>query len=158
MSRARSSRTAGIGTEQRGGHEAEVRQRRIPAADSRHSRKDRPKAFLLRDLLELRSGIGRQHEVTPGVGLAELLHGSMKKMLLENIHFERRARLRRHEEQRPPEIDRALNRTDLSGIGRIDDVQSRIPVRAADDRAHHFGREARAAHAEQHDVGHTLRL
>ena len=38
------------------------------------------------------------------------LHGPMEKMLLEDIHFERRPRLRRHEKQRPAKIDRAFHR------------------------------------------------
>ena len=91
-------------------------------------------------LLELRARIGGQHEVTSASRLAERLHRAMEKVLLQDVHLEGRPRFRCDEKQRPAKIDCPLHREDLSGIGRVDDVQVWIAFGAADDLAHHLGR------------------
>ena len=79
----------------------------------------------------------------------------MEKVLLQDIHFEGRTGFRCDEKQRSPKIDCAFHREDLSGIGRVNDVQMWIALATANDLAHHLWRETRAAHSEQDDVVDT---
>ena len=45
---------------------------------------------------------------------------------------------------------------DRGRIGRVEHVEARPAGRDAEHRAQDFGRQARAAHAEQHDVGEAV--
>src|SRR5688500_9223810 len=74
-----------IGAQQRGSDEAEIRKCRVPAADSRDAGEDGAKTLLSRDLLELRTWIGRQNEMSSGLLLTHCRNGAIEKMLLEDI-------------------------------------------------------------------------
>ena len=77
-------------------------------------------------------------------------------LLPEVVHvrarLERRARLRRDEEQRLPEIEPSLESPDGLRVRRVEDVEALRP----EGPPQHLGREARAAHACQDDIGEAV--
>ena len=154
MSRARSSSMTRIGAQQRGRHQPEIRQRRIPAADARQCPgKSRGSLPAAQSAASFEPGIGRQDEVAAGLSLAELLHRAVKKVLLEDVDFERRSPTSTPRGTSSGENrSRARPRESAPGSVESSTCSAGYPSARADDRPHHFRREARAAHAEQHDV------
>ena len=145
-----------IGPDQRSRNEPEIRQGRVTASDAGHTVKDRAEMFLFGDHVQLRSRIGRQHESLSGFLAPQLLSGAIEKVLLQDVHLEGAARFRRHEKQRAPEIDGPLDGENSAGIGGIEDVEIGIATLGADERLNDLRRQARATHAEQHDVLHAF--
>ena len=84
---------------------------------------------------------------------ADELLDALEEILLEDVRLERRARFARDDEERVAQIDFALERSDLRRIGRIEHVQLREAGDLAERRPHHFGTEARSAHAQQQHMG-----
>ena len=66
--------------------------------------------------------------------------------------LQRPAGLTGDDEERLREIELAVNRQDLLRIGRIENQEFEHAWCNPERRAQHFGREAAAAHAEQHCV------
>ena len=67
------------------------------------------------------------------------------------VGLDRRAGLARDDEER--RAGPAQRVADRRGIGRIEHAEPRLRVLASKQPTEHFRREARSAHAEQHDVG-----
>ena len=74
----------------------------------------------------------------------------------QRVRLDRRARLAREQVQRA--VGRRRGGAHRGRIGRVEHVQPRPARRDAEDRAQHLRREARSAHAEQHDVGEAVAL
>jgi hypothetical protein len=72
------------------------------------------------------------------------------EMRRERVRFDSRARLTREDVQGA--LRRSRCRENGGGIGRVEHLQMQPSGRDAQDRAQHFGREARSAHSEQHGV------
>src|SRR5207248_2586040 len=131
---------------QRGRHDPERRERRVPTADRRLPREDRPEAALLREPLERRPRIGDRDELrAPAARLLPEVVGVRARL-------ERRAGLRGRDEERPREVELRLELADRPRVRRVEDVEVRGVERAPQD----LGREAGAAHPEQDDVVELL--
>ena len=131
---------------QRGRHDPEHRERRVAAADLRLAGEDGPEATLARDALELRAGIGDRDEL--GAAPAGLL----PEVLEVRTRLEGRPRLRGDDEERPLELEAGFEPANRSRMRRVENVERLDLERPAE----HLGREARAAHAEQHRVVELL--
>src|SRR5581483_10314736 len=95
-------------------------------------------AALARQLLERRPRVGdRRPEPTLRVEVVRV-----------RACLERRARLRRRDEERPRDVQLRLQRPDRLRVRRVEHVERLLAERAPQ----HLGRERRAAHAEQDDV------
>src|SRR6266566_2013153 len=116
------------------------------------------KAIRLRYLLHLRSGISNRHEVAADLHRTHCLLDSLKKILLEDVGFERAARLARNNKQRLRYIDLMLEGFYLRGIGGIEYMQSGEVRKSAESHAQNFGTKAGSAHAEQQHVLETAGL
>ena len=130
-----------VDAHQRRRHHAERRERRVAPADRRLAREHRGEAALARELLERRAGVGDR---------AELIAVSTRpfpEVVGVRARLERRARLRRGDEQRTRDVELRLEIADRLRMRRVEDVERLLPKRARE----HLGRERRAAHAEQHD-------
>ena len=133
----------------RGGNHAEVRQGGVTSADRGPPEENMQKAIRLRHLLHLRSRIGDRDELAAGFRRAHGLLGALEKILLENVGFERAARLAGNDEERLRNINQMLERFHLGGIGRIEHVQGREVRGPAERHAQNFRAQARSAHPEQ---------
>src|SRR5882762_9441828 len=141
-----------VETHHRGWHHPEVGERRVAPADRRQAEEDAPEAIGLGDPLHLRPRVGDRDEAAPDLrGTDGRLH-ALEEVLLEDVRLERRARLGRDDEERPREIHGRLERPDLRGIGRVEDVELGPADEAAEGHPEDFGAKARAAHAEHEDV------
>ncbi len=87
-----------------------------------------------------------------GLGRAADRRDAGEEVLLEGARLERAARLAGDDDQRPVEVDAALERGDLRRHRRVEDVQLRRTGLAAERAGQHLGAQARAAHAEQERV------
>ena len=134
---ARSSDGADLDACERRGHETEVREGREPPADVGAVQERPLEAALLGARRQLRAGVGDGDEARA------ILAGGVEEVLLHHLGLERGPRLRGDHEQR------AVHRHGQHGIG-IGGVQHVQP--AAERLAQHQRREARAAHAAQHDA------
>src|SRR5216110_1030951 len=103
-------------------------------------------------LPELRAGISDRDKTAAGIILANDFLGLLKKVLLENIRLEGCPRLARDDEESPARIDFPLERFDLCGISRIEDVEFGKAFNPAERFADYFRAKARAAHAEQQNM------
>src|SRR5438309_9740462 len=92
-------------------HQAEVRERRITAADRGQSEEHVPEAVGFRHLLHLRTGI------SDGAEAAAIAPGALEEVLLEDIRLERAARFAGNDKQRLLQIDAGLRRPYLSPLG-----------------------------------------
>ncbi len=130
-----------VDPEQRGGDEPERGQRRVAAADRRLAREDRPEPAPAGELLQGRAGIGDRDPLL-----------AVRRALPEEVHvragLEGRPRLRRGDEQRPPEVEAIEERADCARVRGVEHVQ---PL-AAEGAAEHLGRKRRPAHPEQHHL------
>ncbi len=120
------------------GHHPERRQRRVAPADRGLARHDLQEAVLLREPLEVGPWIGDRDE-------RAALGGEVGGV---RARLQRRAGLRRGDEERLAHVQRVLEATDRRGVRRLEHVE----VLGAEQPAQHLGRETRAAHAEEHDV------
>ncbi len=100
-------------------HQAEIRERRIAAADAGQAEENVPEAVGLRHLLHLRTGIGNGDETFA------IAPGALKEILLENIRLERAPRFAGNNKQRLLQIDTGLNRPDLCRVSGIEHVEAR---------------------------------
>ena len=126
--RGRSSKLADIQAHHGGGHQAEIRQHRIAAADARQPKRDMAEVIALGDRLQLRPGIGDGNEVRSRPFVADRSLRALEEILLEDIRLERAAGFARHDEERARRIDLALDRADLRRIGRIEHQQLGMAV------------------------------
>ena len=139
-----------------GGHQAEIRQHRIAAADARNAKRDVAEPIALGDRLQLRSGIGDGDEPRSRlVGADRSLH-ALEEILLQDIRFERAAGLARYDEERSGRVDLAFDRSDLRRVGRVEHQQLGMAVLTSERLGKHLRPEARSAHAEEKDVGEVL--
>ena len=82
----------------------------------------------------------------------------MTEMRREDVRLDRAAGFACEQEQRRGGRDRFGRRAYRRRIGRVEHVEPRPAGAHTDDRAQHFGRQARSAHAEQDDVGRSVAL
>ncbi len=129
-----------VEVEQRRGHHAERRQRRVAAPDRRLAVDDPGEVVVSRELLELGARIGDRRERRAASALEEVVELGSR--------LEGRSGLRRRDEERPPEVDPILEPPDRARMRRVEHVQLVGRERAPD----HLRGEARPAHPEQHDV------
>ena len=73
----------------------------------------------------------------------------LEEILLQDIWFERAARLARHDEKRSGRIDLAFDGSNLRGVGRVEHEKFGSAVLAPERLGKHLRPEARSAHAEQ---------
>ena len=92
----------------RAGNRAEIRKRRIAAADAGQAEENVAEAARLGHLLHVRAGVGDGDEVLPGLRRADHLLHALEEILLEDIRLKRAAGLARHDENRFREIELAL--------------------------------------------------
>ena len=130
-----------VDTHERGGDHPEDGQRRIAAADRRLPGEDAAEAALAREWLELRAGVGDRRE-----GFAPPA-GALPEEVEMAARLERRAGLRRDDEQRPLGVEPVGQPPDRSRVGRVEHLEELAPERAPE----HLRREARPAHAEEDD-------
>src|SRR5579859_7889770 len=116
------------------------------------------KAICLRDLLHLRSRIGDRDELAAGFRGANSLLGAFKEILLEDVGFERAARLAGNDKQSLGDINQVLKRLHLAGIRRIEHVQGWEMSDPAESHAQNFRTKTRASHSEQQHVLKAARL
>ena len=140
---------------QRGRHQAEERQRRIAAADVGRVDEDVAELLGARAAGELGAFVGDRDEV---IGPARL-----RRRPRAAAESARPASSARSSCPTCSRGDTASRRGVSRPRGPPPDRSSRAcgarPARRdAEDRAQHFGREARSAHAEQHDVGEAVAL
>ena len=133
-------------------HHAEVRQGRVAPADRREAVGDVAKALLLGQLLELGAGVGDRDEASRGLLGADRLPHALEEVLLEDVRLERRAGLARDDEDGAGEVELALARAHLRGVGGVEDAQLGMAVTARESERQQLRAEARAAHAEQEHV------
>ena len=126
---------------QRRRDDAERRQRGVAAADRRLAVEHVAEAALPREPLQVGARIG------DGGERGAALSGLLPEVVGVRARLERRAGLRRRDEQRPVEVERRLERADRGGMRRVEHVEAGRVERAPQ----HLGREARAAHPEQDD-------
>ena len=141
-----------VETHHRRGHHPEVGERRVAPADRRLAEEDASEAVGLGDPLHLRARVGDRDEAAPDLRGTDGRLRPLEEVLLEDVRLERRARLGRDDEERPREIHGRLERPDLRGIGRVEDVELGPAGDATEGQLENFGAEARAAHSEQDDV------
>ncbi len=135
-----------------GGHQAEIRQHRVAAADPLVAVEDPAEPVILRDLLHVRAGIGDGDEMVAGAPLAEGIGRELEEICLEDVGFQRAARLRRHDEQRVRGIDPAGEARDLLGIGAVEHEELGPAAAMAEGLGENLRAERRAAHPEQQRV------
>ena len=139
-----------------GRHQPELGQDRIAPADRRPAEKRAGEFVGRRGLLHGRARVGHGDEVPAGLIGADRLGHAMVEVVLEDIGLERRAGLGRDDEQAAGEVDRPLDRPHLVGVGRIQHMEFGPAGLAAEGFLQHGGAQARAAHAEQHDMAPSL--
>ena len=124
---------------QRRRDDAERRQRGVAAADRRLAVEDVAEAALLREPLQVGARVGDGGE--RGAALAGLL----PEVVRVRARLQRRAGLRRRDEQRPLEIERRLERADRGRVRRVEHVEAgRRRTCAAAPRARGSSRPCRA--------------
>ena len=148
---------AGIEAHRGGRHHPERRQGRESSADARLAPEHGPVPGRRSPVVERRPRIRDRDEARAGrIGTDPPGH-PREEVALEETRLQRRARLARHHEQRAPDIELLLERTDLGWVGGIQDPEVRCPGDVPEGLAQHFRAEARAAHSEQPDVAEALR-
>ena len=143
----------------RRGHHAEVRERRVAAADGLHAGEDVAEAVGPRLLLEVRAGIGDRDEAAGRlVGAHDLLH-AIEEVRLEDVGLQRGARLAGHDEERSWP-DRPSPPTALTCAGSVESrtCSSGKPGTLAEGLLPDLRAEARSAHAEEQGVGEAFLL
>src|SRR5206468_11526144 len=103
-------------------------------------------------LLHPRARVGDRGEVTAGALGTDRPPDAIEEVLQEDVRLERGAGLARHDEERAGHVDPALDRADLSRVGRVEDEELRIAGDATESRPENLRTEARAAHAEHQRV------
>src|SRR5205823_4482064 len=96
----------------------------------------------VRQSLELRARVRDDDE------LLAALPSLLPEVVEVRARLERRARLRRRDEQGAAQVERALQRANRARVRRVEHVERLLSEGPTQD----LGRKARAAHAEQHDV------
>src|SRR4029077_7034003 len=134
----------------------ERREHGVTAADAGNAEKYLAKILRLGRLLQRRARIGDGDKVPTSLVFADRIGDALEKVILEDIRLGGGARLARHDEQRPAEIERALDRLDLRRHGGVENAQARKVLLVAEHRRKNLRAEARAAHAEQERVGKSL--
>ena len=137
----------------RRGDQAKIRENRVAAADARPAKEDSPKAVTLGNLFHLRARICDREKAAADLLRADDLFDTGEKVLLENIGFERRARLARHDHERVLQIDFVLDGFHLSRIGGIEHVKLREPADLTEGLLDNLRTEARSPHSQQQDMG-----
>ena len=145
-----SSTVRDVDAGQRRRHDAERRERRVPAADLGVAGEHVAEALALGQLLQRRARVGDGHEVR-GVGLEAAEVGQQR------VRLERPARLGGDDEQRRRRVDEVGDRLDLERLGRVEHVQPQRAGRGRVGAAEDLGGEARPAHAEQDRVRQPVR-
>src|SRR5713101_2660273 len=84
---------------------AKVRERRIATTDAGDAQKDFAKAIMFRFLAEFGPRISDRDEAITDLFVADNLSCSLEKILLEDIRFQRSARLTRNKKQSIGEVD-----------------------------------------------------
>ena len=102
---------------------------RIAAADRRLAVENRVECTLLRERLEIRTGIGDDRE------LLGVLSGQLPEVLEVRARLERRPRLGRRDEEGPADVDRVLQPADRLRVRRIENVKVLRAEAASEDRA-----------------------
>ena len=138
---------AHVDARERGRDDAEVRQRRVAAADVGVVDEGAAEAVLGGDVAHVRAGIGDRDEVR-AVGLQAV------EVLEERVGLDRPAGLAGDDEQRLVEVELLLDRAHLQRLGRVEDVQAQA-VGVRERLAEDLGREAGPAHAEHDRVRHA---
>jgi hypothetical protein len=140
-----------VDAEQRGGHEAEVRQGAVAAADLGVVAERAPEVVFLGDVEQAGARIGDGDPVSP-VALARV------EVLEQRQGLDRPAGLGREDEERPSRIDGALHGGDLQRLGGVEHVQVDAAGTSPNDLAEDLGSERGPAHAQQDRVREALVL
>ena len=91
----------------------------------------------------------------PASSAPTALFATLEEILLEDIRFERAARLARHDEKSSGGIDLAFDCSNLCRVGRVE-YQKRRAALTPERLCQHLRTEARSAHAEEYDVREAL--
>ena len=141
---------AQVGAQQRGRHEAEVRQRAVAPADVGVVEEDAPEAALLAQGREPRARIGDGDE------LRAVAAGLLPEVVEGRQRLDRPAGLRGDDEERLGDVDLGLDVAHGVGVGRVQHVQDQ-PVGVRAERApEDLRRQRRAAHAEHDRLGQAV--
>ena len=141
---------AAVDPDDRSGNEAEHAQRGVAATDIRRILEEVQEVSVARDGRERRSRVGHRDEMRARVvadGCSDF-----PEMGQVGERLQRRARFARHDVPGCLRIDGAGHPGDGERIGRVQHVQRRLSLGAAEGAAQHLWAEARAAHAQEHAV------
>src|SRR5579862_973834 len=131
------------------GDHTEIGESRVAAADAGYAGEDFPEMVGFGDLLHFGTGVGDGNEAAANEFFADGLFYACKKVLFEDIGFQRAAGFAGNDTEGFLEVELFLQRFNLNGIGGIQNVQFGEARDFAESHAQNFGAEAGAAHAEQ---------
>ncbi len=129
-----------VDADEGGRHEPERRQRRVAAADRRLAHEDGGELPLLGERRELRAGIRDRDPLLAA-------RREPPEVVGVGARLERRAGLRRADEQRVLEVELLAESADRLRVRGVEHVEGDRPEGAPQ----HLGRERRASHPEEHD-------
>src|SRR5438270_2967146 len=92
-------------------------------------------------LLHLRAGIGDGDEPAAGFICSHRLLNTLKEVLLKDVWFEGASGFAGNNKQRRGEINFLFERSDLGGIGGIENVQARKSINVPERHGQNFGTE-----------------
>src|SRR5262249_30971616 len=122
-------------------YKAEIRRREIPPADAGQTEENLAELVALGHALHLRARIGDGDEAIANFASADLLLHLFKEILLVDVWLERTAGLARDDADSAFEVDFLFDGFDLSGIGRIQDVEFGEAFDLAEGEAQNFRAE-----------------
>ena len=140
------------------GRHSEGRKHGIASADRRIAGEDMGEPVRPCDLLQLRARIGDRDEMLSNFVRADRLCHQIEEVGPQQLRLQGRTGFARDDEQGARRVDGRGDGGDLAWIAAVEHMQHGMPGRTPKHSRDHFGAEARAAHAEQHDVVIFLRL
>lgn len=127
-------------TARRQRHQSEFRQHRKASADARNAEEDVTEAAVLRGLLQLRPRIGNGHKIPSG-GVADGVGDARKKIIHQNIRFERGPGFAGNNESCVRDVDAALEAPHLIRVSGIEHMQVGMAGRRSQALGQHLGAE-----------------
>ena len=138
-----------VDAHQRRGHEPEVRQHRVAAADAGRVQERAPQPVIATEPLERAAGVGDDDEL--------LRPGFVTEVPVVRQRLDRPAGLRGDDEQRLFEVQRLLDADNDIGMRGVEHLHAQSARNRAERPRDHLGAERRAPNAEHHSVGEPRR-
>jgi hypothetical protein len=138
-----------VNADECGRHQAEMRQRRVAAADVRVVQECRAETILAGRVREGATWVRDRNEVRTGMVGAERGDDPTIARSEERERLDGSTGFGGDDEERLREIERGDRGCDGVGVRAVEDVEVQIAGLGAEDFVKHFWCQARAAHAEQ---------